>query len=315
MDLILAIVLIAAALILGAAAAGAFVYRLAFNKGVEHRKKDAEAQIESAEKEAERIVSEAKEKAETTKKSKLVEAKDEIYRMRGQAEKEIQKMKSEAERELKDRRAEVSRSERRLQQKEENLDKKNDKIEKLEESLNAKNKKAEEKLAEAEKLKSDQMGILERISGFTTEQAKEHLLHMLDSELDREKAVLSLLGRNGNFAQGELDAVHRWFTTYGFSEEIIREACNRTVVNVEDHRIAYAESILRDWFNSGVSVVEDIASLDEEYRKKKAGTKPSQSGRTPAAGQAKAGKKNGTFGNFEERQDDYDLLVKKLSKK
>ena len=149
----------------------------------------------------------------------------------------------------------------------------------------------------------------------SVDKAKAYCHSQIKTPDDREKAVLSLLGRNGNFAQGELDAVHRWFTTYGFSEEIIREACNRTVVNVEDHRIAYAESILRDWFNSGVSVVEDIASLDEEYRKKKAGTKPSQSGRTPAAGQAKAGKKNGTFGNFEERQDDYDLLVKKLSKK
>ena len=185
MDLVLAIVLIAAALIIGAAVSGYIFFR----KGIEHRKKDAEAQIESAEKEAQRIVTEAHEKAETEKKTKLVEAKDEIYRLRGQAEKEIQKMKSETEKELKERRSEVSRSERRLQQKEENLDKKNDKIEKLEESLNAKNKKAEEKLAEAEQIKKSQMDILERISGFTTEQAKEHLLHMLDNELDHEKAM------------------------------------------------------------------------------------------------------------------------------
>lgn len=185
MDLVLAIVLIAAALIIGAAVSG-FIF---FRKGIEHRKRDAEAQIESAEKEAQRIVAEAHEKAETEKKTKLVEAKDEIYRLRGQAEKEIQKMKSETEKELKERRSEVSRSERRLQQKEENLDKKNDKIEKLEETLNAKNKKAEEKLAEAEQIKKSQMDILERISGFTTEQAKEHLLHMLDNELDHEKAM------------------------------------------------------------------------------------------------------------------------------
>ncbi len=189
MELWVAVVLIIAAFIIGIVAAGIIASKIAFDKGVEHRKKDAEAQIESAEKEAERIVSEAREKAETTKKTKLVEAKDEIYRLRGNAEKEIQKMKSEAERELKERRAEVSRAERRLQQKEENIDKKNDKIEKLEETLNAKNKKADEKLAEAEKLKADQMGILERISGFSTEQAKDHLLHLLDGELDREKAV------------------------------------------------------------------------------------------------------------------------------
>ncbi len=149
----------------------------------------------------------------------------------------------------------------------------------------------------------------------SVEKAKEYCSAQIKAPDAREKAVLSLLGRNGNFAQGELDAVHRWFTTYGFSEEIIKEACNRTVVNVEDHRIAYAEKILKDWFNSGVSVVEDIESLDEEYRKKRAGAKAATSGHTTSAGQARAGKKNGTFGNFEERQDDYDLLVKKLSKK
>ena len=88
MDLVLAIALIVAALLIGAAVSGFIFFRM----GIEHRKRDAEAQIESAEKEAQRIVSEAREKAATEKKTKLVEAKDEIYRMRGQAEKEIQKL-------------------------------------------------------------------------------------------------------------------------------------------------------------------------------------------------------------------------------
>ena len=91
MDLVLAIALIVAALLIGAAVSGFIFFRM----GIEHRKRDAEAQIESAEKEAQRIVSEAREKAATEKKTKLVEAKDEIYRMRGQAEKEIQKLKDE----------------------------------------------------------------------------------------------------------------------------------------------------------------------------------------------------------------------------
>lgn len=160
-----------------------------YKMGIEHRKKTAEAQIESAEKEASRIVSEANEKAQATKKTALVEAKDEIFKLKENNEKEIQKLKSETERELKERRAEVTRSERRLQQKEENLDKKNDKIERLEEQLQNKNKKAEEKLAEAESIKKSQMDILEKISGFTLDQAKEHLLSMLDSELSHEKAV------------------------------------------------------------------------------------------------------------------------------
>lgn len=185
MDLPLAIVLIAAAFVVGGGIFGFVMFKV----GVEHRKKTAEAQIESAEKEALRILNEAVEKAETKKKTALVEAKDEIYKMKGDAEKDIQRLKSETDRELKERRSEVSRSERRLQQKEENLDRKNDKIEKLEESLTAKNKAAEEKLAEADSIKKSQMEILEKISGFTMDQAKEHLLKMLDTELDHEKAV------------------------------------------------------------------------------------------------------------------------------
>ncbi|MCI7758469.1 MAG: ribonuclease Y, partial [[Eubacterium] saphenum] len=88
-----------------------------------------------------------------------------------------------------ERRGEVSRSERRIAQKEENLDKKTDKMEKLEEQLHQKHKKADEKIAEAEQLKASQMDILEKISGFTVEQAKEHLLDMLDTELNHEKAL------------------------------------------------------------------------------------------------------------------------------
>lgn len=185
MELWLAIVLCLVCLIAGVAVSAPIF----INKGVEKRKREAEAQIESAEKEANRIVNEAKEKAETKKKTALVEAKDEIYKLRGDVEKEIQKLKSETEKELKERRSEVSRSERRLQQKEENLDKKNDKIEKLEENLVNKNKIADEKLAEAEAVKKSQMDILERISGFTIEQAKQHLLNALESELVHEKAL------------------------------------------------------------------------------------------------------------------------------
>ena len=174
-----------AALLVGAVVAG-FV---CFKMGISHRIKTAEAQFESAEKESARIVEEAGEKAAALKKTALVEAKEEIYKLRTDAEKDIQSMKSDAERELKERRSEVSRSERRIQQKEENLDKKTDKMEKLEEQLQHKHKKADEKIAEAEQLKASQMDILERISGFTAEQAKEHLLSLLDTELNHEKAL------------------------------------------------------------------------------------------------------------------------------
>ena len=162
------------ALVVGAAVSGVIL----FNVGVKHRKQQAEAAIGSAEKEAERIVEDAKKEAESQKKIALVEAKDEIHKSR-----------SELEKETKERRNELSRQERRIQQKEENLDKKNDSLEKKDEILQKKIKQAEEKLEEADKIKKSQLEILERISQFTMDQAKEHLLSMLENELTHEKAL------------------------------------------------------------------------------------------------------------------------------
>ena len=99
------------------------------------------------------------------------------------------RLRSDAEKEIKDRRYEISRQERRIQQKEESLDKKNDNLERKEETLQNKIKKAEENLKEAETIKKSQMDILERISEFTRDQAKEYILDMLDGDLVHEKAL------------------------------------------------------------------------------------------------------------------------------
>lgn len=149
-----------------------------FRVGVSYRKSQAEAAIGSAEKEAERILEVAREEAENKKKIALVEAKDEIYKRRNEFEKET-----------KDRRNELSRQERRIQQKEENIDKKTDNLEKKDEQLQRKLKQADEKLEEAETIRKSQIETLEKISQFTTEQAKEHLLTMLENDLIHEKAL------------------------------------------------------------------------------------------------------------------------------
>lgn len=163
----------------GSFAAGSALFGLLmFRRGVEHRRRIAEAVIGSAELEATRILEEAAKDAETKKKEALIEAKDDIHRLRTEADKDI-----------KDRRSEVGRQERRIQQKEENLDKKMDALEKKEEQLQLKLKSADEKLADAEAQKKAQMDILERISGFTVDQAKSHLLSLLDNELTHEKAL------------------------------------------------------------------------------------------------------------------------------
>ena len=160
--------------VLAAAAVGV----VAFLAGVAHRKKEAEAAIGSAEQEAKRIVSDAIKTSEAKKKEAILEGKDEIHRLRNESEKE-----------LNDRRKEIQRQERRVQQKEENLDRKMASLEAKEEAVAKKNKKAEERLQEAEAVKKSQFEVLERISGFTMEQAKEYLLKNLENELVHEKAV------------------------------------------------------------------------------------------------------------------------------
>ncbi|MCQ2470438.1 MAG: ribonuclease Y [Clostridia bacterium] len=146
--------------------------------GIIYRKKVAEAAIGSAKQEATRIVNEAVSKAESVKKEKVLEAKDEIHKQR-----------SEMERELRDRRNEVQRQERRLNQKEESLDKKTENLEKKEETLAEKIRAAEKKDEEIETLKRSQLEMLERISGFTKEQAKDFLLKTLEDDLTHEKAL------------------------------------------------------------------------------------------------------------------------------
>ena len=166
----LAIVIAVAALLIGISA-GIYL-------GIQRRKKIAEAEIGSAEQEAKRIVSEAIKTAEAKKKEAVLEGKDELHRLRSENEKEIA-----------DRRKEVQRQERRIQQKEETLDKKLDNLEAKEEKVSKKLKDADAKLEEIGKIKSSQFEMLERISGYTAEQAKSYLLSQLDSELTHEKAT------------------------------------------------------------------------------------------------------------------------------
>lgn len=151
---------------------------VAFFAGVENRKKTAETAIGSAEQEAKRIVGDAMKAAEAKKKETILEGKDEAHRIR-----------TETERELNERRKEVQRQERRIQQKEETLDKKLEGLESKENAINNKNKKADERLAEAEAVKKSQFDVLERISGFTVEQAKEYMLKNLEDKLTHEKAM------------------------------------------------------------------------------------------------------------------------------
>ncbi len=143
------------------------------------RRKISEAKIGSAEKEAENIVVKAKSEAEAKKKEILLEAKEENI-----------KVKNEAEREYKERKSELQRFEKRLLQKEETLDKKSNSLERKEEQFQVKVEEIENVKVEVNKLKEQQTVELERISGFTSEQAKQYLLSTVESEVKHEAAVM-----------------------------------------------------------------------------------------------------------------------------
>lgn len=150
----------------------------AFLIGVSYRKKIAESEIGSAEQEAKRILEDAIKNSEAKKKEIVVEGKEEIQRFRNDAEKEIA-----------ERRKEVQRVERRITQKEENLDKKIENLNAKDEIMAKKLKAVDDKYAEAEKVKDSQLQMLEKISGFSAEQAKSYLLSSLENDLVHEKAV------------------------------------------------------------------------------------------------------------------------------
>ena len=146
--------------------------------GIAHRKKVAEREIGSAENEAKKIVSDAIKTADSKMREAILEGRDEVHKQR-----------TETERELSERRRDVQRQERRIQQKEETLDRKIDNIEIKEDRIKAKEKKTEDRLGEIEALKTSQFEMLERISGYTSEEAKAYILDQLEDELIHEKSA------------------------------------------------------------------------------------------------------------------------------
>ena len=144
-----------------------------------YHKKVVESKIGDADQKAREIIDEALKTAETKKREGLLEVKEESIRT-----------KNELDKEIKERRAEVQRFERRIQQKEENIDKKADAIEKKEASLLSKEQELAKQKADIENLNEQRVQELERISGLTSEQAKEYLLKIVEDEVKHETAVM-----------------------------------------------------------------------------------------------------------------------------
>ncbi len=151
---------------------------ICFPLGIRYRKNVSEKEISSAEAEGTRIINEAIKSAESKKREALLEAKEEILKNR-----------SEYEKEEKSRRADLQRQENRLQQKEENLERKTEAIEKKEESLAQKHVAVDKEYEEIKVIKRSQTEMLERISGFTAEEAKEYLIAQVEAEVTHETAL------------------------------------------------------------------------------------------------------------------------------
>ena len=144
-----------------------------------YHKKTTEATIGNAQDKAREIIDEALKDAESKKREALLEVKEESIRT-----------KNELDKEIKERRAEVQRSERRIQQKEENIDKKTESLERRETSLAAKEENLNKIKVEVSKLNEQRVQELERISGLTSEQAKDYLLKIVEDEVKHETAVM-----------------------------------------------------------------------------------------------------------------------------
>ena len=144
-----------------------------------HTKNVFNDKIGRADEKARQIIDDALKEAEEKKREALLEAKEESIRKQNEVEKEV-----------KDRRAEVSRLERRVQQKEESVDKKADAVDKREASVSAREAELAKEKEKIAKLNEERVQELEKISGLTSEQAKEYLLKIVEDDVKHESAVM-----------------------------------------------------------------------------------------------------------------------------
>ena len=142
-------------------------------------KKNAENKIGNAETRAREIIDDAVKTAETTKKEALLEVKEESI-----------KTKNELEKETKERRAELQRYEKRVLAKEEAVEKRSDSLEHRESRLSSKEEQLRQREARAEELSQKRVQELERISGLTSEQAKEYLLKTVEEDVKHDTAKM-----------------------------------------------------------------------------------------------------------------------------
>ena len=147
--------------------------------------------------------------------------------------------------------------------------------------------------------------------GFKTiEDAKSYALTFTKDSF----AVMKAFGLNDR-KPGDLerDFMDRWFRAYGFTRELVVEACNRTLAATHTPSFQYADKILEGWKKSGARSMEEVRKLDEQYadRVKSGEQKAGKSGEYKQAQTSKGRKGQNQFQNFPQREIDYDALVLK----
>lgn len=138
--------------------------------------------------------------------------------------------------------------------------------------------------------------------GITTPEEAEKTAYRYDSNV---YTIMNGLGKNGSPSPKEMEFISRWMKDYGFSTDIIIEACERTVLATDKHRFEYAESILSSWREQNVHHKSDILRIDDMYqqRKKNNSSSSSSSSARPSANR---------FTQFTQNTYDFEALEKEL---
>ena len=116
--------------------------------------------------------------------------------------------------------------------------------------------------------------------------------------------IMKSLGKASNPAPKELEYINKWTKEYGFLLDVIQEACDKTVMNTDTHRFAYADGILSKWYQAGVQHKADIEAADSAFRKQ------SQNDRRTAKNDT--GVTKNSFNRFTQNTYDFEQLEQKL---
>jgi len=131
-------------------------------------------------------------------------------------------------------------------------------------------------------------------AGITTPKQAKRLAAKYDKAVYE---IMNALGKSGSPTNKEMEFINRWTKEYDFGNDVIIEACERTVLATDSHRFEYADGILSSWNTSGVKKKDDIQALDEMYRKKKTTNRNTSTNK---------------FTQFQQNTYDYDALEKEL---